>query len=168
MVVELGYTVNQASWLATKNHAPVGELVYQDPNGNYAIPTTDYVISSGGILLPRPVDANNVPQVSVSGSLTNLGLNISTTGLQTPQTVPNGVSGLRLNIWGTGFDVKVQGQMYDGVWNTLTPTNTLTGIALTGDITTVGWYDFDIAQLQKVVLNVVSATSVNAQGGFMP
>lgn len=67
--------VNSAIWLPTgPGERELAAVVYKDPNGNLAVPTTDFVWSAGGVLIPAPVDANNLPMVSaqLNGSLANL------------------------------------------------------------------------------------------------
>lgn len=44
-------------------------LAYKDANGSFANVTMPWVLNSSGILVPWPVDSNNNPQVSLTGSL---------------------------------------------------------------------------------------------------
>lgn len=118
-------------------------------------------------------DGSVKDEIQLTGSNVTLATAETTTGLKSvSQAYPGWNSTLRLNIWvtATAFDVQVQGQMWDGTWRTLTPTNALTGSAVASDITSAGIYDFDVAGFQLVALNVVSVTggNVNGKGAFLP
>lgn len=43
-------------------------LVYTDANGSIATVTNPWYLNASGILIPAPVDANGVPQMSMTGS----------------------------------------------------------------------------------------------------
>ena len=57
-------------WFKGPNGVSIPGFVYQDPNKLLAVPTTEFVMTADGVLIPKPVDADGNALMVLKGSIT--------------------------------------------------------------------------------------------------